>query len=518
MFDLFANPRPMDRVASATTAAPRPAARATRGVVEAIDYAIATGAVLATAMVSEVLHQLLDLHWPAIFFLGNVVGVGILLGTRPALLSAVLSAALYSMHLTLSHPEDLKIEAEDYVTLVAFVVVAVVTGSLAGRAREAAMSARADQVEALFASSRALLTADQEHDVYARLSDSLAHAVDGEAVVVAPDGDLGRFTGQKSESHLLVANAMLSKARLSPAAETQKDNEWRARRMQVGDESYGVAIWRLGNLTPEQIEEIDQLADVIVDLAGSALARAKVARDRAALEAAANADKLRAALMSSISHDLRTPLTSIMTSANSLREHDQVFTSETRVDLASNIEEEAERLSRYVTNLLSMTRLEAGALTLRLQTLTMDDVVRGVVKRIERRRGVSRVKVETNADLLIRADPLFLDQALTNVIENAIKYVPEGEEILVVMGHDAEENRACIEVRDSGPGVPEELRERIFDKFYRADTREAGQGAGLGLAISRGLVQAMGGDVRARARLDGKRGLSVVFFLVEAYD
>jgi two-component system sensor histidine kinase KdpD len=248
-------------------------------------------------------------------------------------------------------------------------------------------------------------------------------------------------------------------------------------------------------LTPDQQRLLDALADQ------SALAIERVnlveAMDRARL--AVETDRLRAALLTSISHDLRTPLASILGSATSLA---GALDAATRDSLVRTIQEEAERLNRFIGNLLDMTRLEAGPLPLRTSPTELSDVVGSALRRAGKILAGHTVvlRLEPNLPLLELDDVLF-EQALFNLLDNAAKYAPAGTAVTIRGWR--ENGRVCLQVLDEGNGIPPDELERIFDKFYRAggtDHRRAG--TGLGLSISRGFIEAMGGTLTAGNRRD----------------
>jgi two-component system sensor histidine kinase KdpD len=294
------------------------------------------------------------------------------------------------------------------------------------------------------------------------------------------------------------------------------EGAWRARPIKSGERRLGTALWRLPEMTEREAEELRTLTEVLVDLGGAALARARLSAEKAQVEAVARTEKLRTALLSSISHDFRTPLSGILASATSLLEFDDAFDRDTRRDLASNIQEEAERLNRFVANLLNMTKLESGVLEPNLARVSVVELVSSAVERVDRRKGARRLPVvRVGADLQVMADPVLLEQALTNILENAIAFSPDGSEVStwITERGDAVE----IDISDEGSGVPAQELGHIFDKFYRASSPQASaQGTGLGLSITKGLIEAMGGSVQARLRDDNAPGLSVLIRLPAA--
>jgi two-component system sensor histidine kinase KdpD len=216
----------------------------------------------------------------------------------------------------------------------------------------------------------------------------------------------------------------------------------------------------------------------------------------------ADAERLHLALLASISHDFRTPLTSILASATSLRAYRQNLDDATQDELIGIIQDEADRLNRFIANLLDMTRLDAGAIRPQLDLVDLGDVIGGALRRAGKVPGAQRVVLELSADLpMLRLDPVLFEQVLFNLLDNAAKYALPGTDVRLIAWREGELVR--IHVLDESEGIrPVEL-ERIFDKFYRIrepDRKPAG--TGLGLAICRGFVEAMGGTIVADNRSD----------------
>ncbi|MCX7588971.1 sensor histidine kinase, partial [Phenylobacterium sp. 58.2.17] len=288
---------------------------------------------------------------------------------------------------------------------------------------------------------------------------------------------------------------------------TGQVDAWRLRPLRADGQALGLAAWRsTGRL---HADDDERLVDVLVDMAAAAIARSRLSGAQAEIQARERTDQLRHALLSSISHDLRTPLAAILASASSLREFGDRFDAAVRDDLTLTIQEEAERLNLFVGNLLNMTKLEAGALSIEPVSFGMSEVVGRVVQRLGKRAGDRELVAGAGGgDLAALGDPILAEQALANVVENAVRFSPNGARIDVCAARAG--GQVVVEVQDEGPGVPDADLARIFDKFYRSPATAAGQqGTGLGLSITRGLVEAMGGAVEARARADGRPGLVV---------
>jgi two-component system, OmpR family, sensor histidine kinase KdpD len=240
-----------------------------------------------------------------------------------------------------------------------------------------------------------------------------------------------------------------------------------------------------------------------LDQAASMIERVRLRQESLQVEILQRTDALRAALISSVSHDLRTPLTSIKAAASSLLQDDVQWDEEARRSFTLAIEQEADRLNRLVENLLDMSRIEGGALQPEKEWYPIDELLHDVLSRMQPLMQGRNVTTDVPADLPpVELDYMMIDQVLTNLIENALRYTPTGSPIEIAVSATATEMH--ISVADRGPGIPAEDLERIFDKFYRVmgHTREI-SGSGVGLAVCRGLVEAHSGRIWAANRSGG---------------
>ncbi|GAC1565549.1 MAG: hypothetical protein NVS3B14_03620 [Ktedonobacteraceae bacterium] len=256
-----------------------------------------------------------------------------------------------------------------------------------------------------------------------------------------------------------------------------------------------------------------------LDQVTALIERARLQRENLRIEVLQRTDALRAALLSSVSHDLRTPLTSIKASASSLLQKDVAWDEEARRSFAQAIEHEADRLNRLVSNLLDMSRIEDGALKPEKEEYSLTALIHDVLGRLEPLLDGRDVRTHLPADdlLLVALDYLQIDQVLTNLVENAVRYTPAGSPIDVSAHREGEQVE--ISVADRGPGIPPTDLARVFDKFYRVlhGQYPAGYptGSGLGLAVCKGLVEAHGGRIRAELREGGGLVIFVVLPLDE---
>jgi two-component system sensor histidine kinase KdpD len=245
-------------------------------------------------------------------------------------------------------------------------------------------------------------------------------------------------------------------------------------------------------LRPDQVD----LLEALVRQAASGLERARLAEEAQQARVAVEAERLRSTLLSSVSHDLRTPLATITGAASSLLQ-DATLGSDSRQELQEAIYEEAVRLNRLVTNLLDMTRLESGSLQLNRDWHSVEELVGSALARLEPGLKGRTVRTRVPQDLpLVPVDGILVEQALVNLLENAAKYTgPPG---VIEVTARAEDGSVVVEVADEGPGLPPGTEERVFEKFYRAESQ--GRGFGLGLPICRAIATAHGGHVRAERR------------------
>lgn len=249
-------------------------------------------------------------------------------------------------------------------------------------------------------------------------------------------------------------------------------------------------------LTPEQ----QRLFDALADQAALAIERIQLASDVDKARLAAETDRLRTALLTSISHDLKTPLAAILGSAGTLKDFAEDIPPDARADLLSTIVEESERLNRFISNLLDMTRIGSGAMEPNYGLHFLGDMVGTALSRAAKIIVRHEVVLDIPPDLpMLRVDPVLFEQVLFNLIDNAAKYAPE-HTVIELRGWQ-QGRHVFLSVADEGPGFPPEDAERVFDSFYRVrKTDQVQAGTGLGLSICKGFIEAMGGSIRAENR------------------
>lgn len=469
-------------------------------------YGAALGLVAMSSILAEVIHRLFETDRLSMVFLASVLVSAVALGQGPAYFAAAVAFVVYDIYLVQPRGVFTFATAEDVIVLGAFLAVAVMTGGLAGRLGEAQRraEARARVSSALFRASEEFSGSNDEDAVRQALVGRIGEA--GRTAVVFYGDSVWTAPAGKAPPPELARLVAGQQAAGWAGAETVEIDGWRLRPLRAEGRAAGLAAWRPSASGPASDEE--RLVDVLVDVAGAAIARSRLATVRAEIQARDRTEQLRNALLSSISHDLRTPLAAILASASSLREFGDRFEPAVREDLILTIQEEAERLNAFVGNLLNMTKLEAGGLEAAKVTFGMGEVVDRVAVRLRRRAGAREIAVAAEGDLPTLGDPILAEQALANVIENAIRFSPPDARIDVRARRAGD--RVRIEVADQGPGAPLDELPLLFEKFYRSPATSAGQqGAGLGLSITRGFVEAMGGEVAAGPRPDAHTGLVI---------
>jgi two-component system sensor histidine kinase KdpD len=468
-------------------------------------YLVSAGVVGAAVGCGEILARYLNVQNVALVFLTAVLVSAVAFGIRAALFSCLLSVFAFNFFFLPPHYSVTISDPENVVALFFFLVVALIASNLTASVRTQAMMARkrARTTEDLYGFSRKLAGIASMDDLLWAISSQVASMLKVRVVLFLPvNGSLELKTAWPPED--VAEEADLAAAKWSwesnrPAGRGA-DTLPGARRlflpMRTGRGP--VAVIGVDSDKPGPILTPDErrLLDALSDQAALAIERVNLAEDFDRAQREAERDQLRAALLTSISHDLRTPLASILGAADSLAGLPDLAPAD-RGELLSTIQDEAERLNRFIANLLDMTKLEAGALEPNASLVDIGEVVGSALRRAEKILAGHHVETDIAADLpMLRLDPVLFEQVLFNLLDNAAKYAPAGTTVRIRSWRDGASVR--LQVLDEGNGIPPQDLERVFDKFYRvrkADSQRAG--TGLGLAICRGFVEAMGGSIEA---------------------
>jgi two-component system sensor histidine kinase KdpD len=410
---------------------------------------------------------------------------------------------------------------QDVVALIIYFVAAVVTSNLAARMREQTEAARRreDRTAALFALSRAI-TGTVGMDAVARVIVGQVGEILGAKVTLLLPGDHGVASKASSPAgvvlteteHAAAAWALQHGHATGLGSDTLPGIAWLFLPLRTATETVGVLGVQFNAPTSVIAPRRQRLLEGLANQAALGIERTRLVEDMAQAKVLAETDKLRTALLSSISHDLRTPLASIIGSASSMLGFGATYDEATRKDLLLTIQEEAERLNRFVGNLLDITRLESGKLELKRDWVEAQDLIGSALARLQNALKQHHVVVDVEHTLpMVRVDFVLLEQVLVNLLDNAVKYSQPNTTITIQARQKA--RGVIIEVNDEGTGVPAGELEQIFDKFHRVrnvDRQVAG--TGLGLSICRGIIEAHAGTITAAHGALGK-GTTITLML-----
>jgi two-component system, OmpR family, sensor histidine kinase KdpD len=444
-------------------------------------------------------------------FLTAVVGVAVRLGLWPSLLASVASSLCYNYFFL---PPIYTFTITDPTNIAAFMfftIVAVVVSTVAARGRTETVAAkdRARATESLYSFSRKLAGAVTLDDVLWATAYQTALMLKVRVVLLLPEnGSIAVKAGYPPED--ILDDADLAAAKWAwendRSAGRSSDTLPGAKRLFLPMHTGRGAIGVMGidsdkpgpMLTPDQ----RRLLDALRDQGALAIERVQLVEEMDRVERAAETERLRSALLTSISHDLKTPLAAVLGAAGTLRDLGAKLNDGEKADLLATIIDESERLNRFIANLLDMTKLESGAVSPNVALHDVGEIVGSTLRRASRILSRHTVKLELAPDLpMLELDAVLFEQVLFNILDNAAKYAPPETTIRIQSWRTAD--AVCLRVLDEGSGIPPADLDHIFDKFYRAQkTDQVRAGTGLGLAISRGFVEAMQGTIVAANRTD----------------
>jgi two-component system sensor histidine kinase KdpD len=491
--------------------APHNVAHARTSKFEFLPYLLVTGYVSLAVAVGMVMHRILDVRNIALAFLMAVMASAVTAGLWPALFASVVSAFAFNFFfldplytLDISDPESV-------IALIFFLVMAVIASNLTARVQRQGVVARlrARATEDLYLFARKLAATGTLDDVLWATAHQIASMLKVRVVILMPEeGTIAVRAGYPPDDTLVdadIAAAHWAWEHDRPAGRGA-DTLPGAKRLYMPLKTARRAIGVIGLdndgkgpiLTPEQ----QRLFDALADQAAVAIERIELVADVDKAKLAVETDRLRSALLTSLSHDLKTPLSSIMGAAGTLKDYDASLPPEDRSELLTTVLDESDRLNRFIKNLLDMTQIESGAMEPNASLYYVGDVVGTVLRRADKILAQHDTDIHIPSDLpMIRFDPVLFEQVLFNLLDNAAKYAPEGSTIKLQSHVDGAV--LLVQIIDEGPGIPEEDMERIFDSFYRVrKSDQVRAGTGLGLSICRGFVEAMGGTITATNRHD----------------
>jgi two-component system, OmpR family, sensor histidine kinase KdpD len=463
---------------------------------------------IATSLALELGGQYSKASVVAVFLLLILLNA-VVFGFFPAALASVGAVLSFDYFFTLPFYSLTVASAEDIVAICVLLTVALITSTITARSRSQTEIARnrAKTTSELYGFSRRMAEITELADLHKVSLHRISETLDVNAVMLVPDG-VHLVTAASCPSQLIPAERDLAvaeaiyRSREQPTQPGDADHGWQFIPLRTARRVVGViGVARAADkkaLTPDE----RRLLLTLVDQTTVAFERILLVADTEQTRVLRETEKLRSSLLRSIAHDVRTPLASILGAVTALRSSDSNLTDDNREYLLGIAQEEAERLNRFVSNLLDMMRLESGALSVRRDVIDIADVIASAVHRAKPIVGDHEIKTEIGTDIpMLRLDGMLCEQVLFNLLDNAAKYSPNGGRITI--GARNTPSHVLIEVSDEGEGVPDADLDRVFDKFYRVKGGDrGGTGTGLGLTICRGFIEAQGGTINARNRTD----------------
>jgi len=474
-------------------------------------YVFALVAVGVAIGVSELLWPWIGLENTDLVLLTAIVGIAVRFGLWPSLLASAVSALCYNFFFIEPYYTFSIAGPRDVIAVVFFAVVAIVVSNLAARARGLAVAAmgRARTTESLYAFSRKLSGVGTLDDVLWATAYQAASLLKVRVVLLLPeDGSITVKAGYPPEDILDEADVAAAKwawehnRAAGRGSDTLPGAKWLFLPMRTGRGAIGVVGIDSDKPGPLLTPDQRRLLDALIDQAALAIERVHLVEDLDQAKRRVEADRLRSALLTSISHDLKTPLAAILGAAGTLKGFARELDDQGKVELIGTIIEESERLNRFIANLLDMTKLEAGSIKPNTARYDIGEIVGTALERASKILSGHNVEVEIAADLpMLELDPVLFEQVLFNLLDNAAKYAPPETTVRIVAWR--EDDTVKLQILDEGSGINPEDLERIFDKFHRAQKQDQVRaGTGLGLAISRGFIEAMHGAITAANRSD----------------
>ncbi|MGA7828333.1 MAG: DUF4118 domain-containing protein, partial [Geobacteraceae bacterium] len=451
-------------------------------------------------------------------YLLAVVVAALRLGLRPAILTALFGVLAFDMFFVPPYLTFAVANTEYLITFVALFTVGVIISTLGARARERAdiVRERETQTDSLYQLSRDLAAAADIESIMEAVIGNVRESLNAKAVVFLPERERLKVAVaskglQINVKEMTVADWSFRNLKAAGhGTETLGSAELLYLPLQASGNQLGVLGVNLKSEADYRTLQTRRILDAFASQTSMALERVHLSRQAEQAEILQARENLERALLNSISHDLRTPLVCITGALDTLRERVRTLTVEARLELLDTAWEEAERLNRFVGNLLDMTKLEAGAVKLRRELCDVQDLVGCSLTAMEQRLGTRKVDLQVPSTLPpVRMDMTLMTQVLVNLLDNALKYSPAASTIEITAR--AEASRLTIEVADRGPGIPELDLKRVFEKFYRISVPGGATGTGLGLSICKGIVEAHGGGIRAENRTGG--GLKIIVTL-----
>ncbi|MDD5461911.1 MAG: sensor histidine kinase KdpD [Methylococcales bacterium] len=475
-------------------------------------YIWAVAVIIASTGLAYLMFGKFELANLIMVFLLGVVFIATRFGRGPSIFASFLGVAIFDLLFVTPYFSFSVSDSQYLLTLMAMLTVAMLISNLTANVRSQAKVAgyRERRATVLYAISRDLTASQSEDEIVRAAVHHLYSEFGSRNVILFPDAN-GRIIYPADQA----LPESLQGADLSIAQWVMDHNEIAGQGTDTltGAEAIyfplsnketvlGVLVLLPVNLRRIFLPEQQKLLETFLSQIAQAITRVRLTEHAKKAQVEMEAERLRNSLLSSISHDLRTPLATIVGSASTLVEESNTLKAEDKLELSRAIYDEAQRMSNLVNNILDMARLDAGAIELNKQWIPLEEIVGVVLTRLKKRLEGRPVTVKLPSGTpMIYVDAVMIEQVLINLLENVLRYTPDGGlvEIMAEVSSFAVE----ISVADQGPGIPEGYENKLFEKFYRVRHEAAQSGVGLGLAICKAIIEAHGGSIQAQNRPTG---------------
>ncbi|MDD1636170.1 MAG: DUF4118 domain-containing protein, partial [Methylococcaceae bacterium] len=479
---------------------------------ETLGYVWAVAVTVASTVLAYLMFGRFELANLIMVFLLGVVFIATRFGRGPSIFASFLGVAIFDLFFVTPYFSFSVSHSQYLVTLLAMLTVAVLISNLMANVRSQAKVAghRERRATVLYAMSRDLTASQSEDEIVRAAVHHLYSEFGSRNVILFPDTS-GRIIYPANPAILESLHA----ADLSVAQWVMDHNEIAGQGTDTlpGAEAIyfplsnketvlGVLVLLPVNLRRVFLPEQQKLLETFLGQIAQAITRVRLTEQARKTQVEMEAERLRNSLLSSISHDLRTPLATIVGSASALVEEDSTLKAENKLELSRAIYDEAQRMSTLVNNILDMARLDAGAVELNKQWVPLEEVIGAVLTLLQKRLEGRLVTVKLPSGIpMIYVDAVMIEQVLINLLENVLRYTPERSPVEIKA--EASSFAVEISVADRGPGIPKGSENKLFEKFYRVQREAAQSGVGLGLTICRAIIEAHGGSIQAQNRPTG---------------
>ena len=477
-----------------------------------LGYVWAVVVTVASTVLAYLMFGRFELANLIMVFLLGVVFIATRFGRGPSILASFLGVAIFDLFFVTPYFSFSVSDTQYLVTLLAMLTVAMLISNLMANVRSQAKVAghRERRATVLYAMSKDLTASRSEDEIVRTAVHHLYTEFGSRNVILFPDAN-GRIIYPAGRA----IPESLHAADLSVAQWVMDHNEIAGQGTHTlpGAEAIyfplsnketmlGVLVLLPVNLRRVFLPEQQKLLETFLGQIAQALTRVRLTEQARKAQVEMEAERLRNSLLSSISHDLRTPLATIVGSASTLMEENNALKTEDKLELSRAIYDEAQRMSSLVNNILDMARLDAGAVELNKQWYPLDEIIGAVLTRLQKRLAGRPVTVKLPPGIpMIYVDAVMIEQVLINLLENVLRYTPERSPVEIIA--EAASYAMEISVADQGPGILKGSENKLFEKFYRVQRESAQSGVGLGLAICRAIIEAHGGSIQAQNRPTG---------------